>query len=1629
MSSSMFALHKELMAPTSIDNCIEARFTAADVVNLIVTRANVLQIYIVSEEDAPESYTIDAEADAEADLEDFDVDQEMAFPKLITENEFTNRNRPKKIARLELLREFKLHGLITSVAAVRTSTLVGLEGMDSLLLSFRDAKMSLIEYCRATSNIVTVSIHYYEREEFKKESLTDKWVPEIRVDPEHRCAVLNFYNDRLAILPLRNDGANTDDLDPTSKRLPYQSSFVISLSAIDTKIRNVVDIVFLHGFLEPTLAILYETTQTWTGRLANRRDTKSLSVVSLDIVQKSYPILYTVQNLPYNCFKLMGAPSPVGGIMIFSPNSVLHVDQTSVPGVAVAVNPYYGIESAFSSGPQGELGEQGSRGNPLYTPALCTDYKHLGAALDGCSPFFLNPDTLLLVLRSGEMLIIHLEGQEDAGRGWKRKRSGVKRFRIERVGLRSTMPVCGIRIGGIESRPTFVSSVTGGGFQISGREFGYIFIASRVTDAMLIQYWESSMLTDNPDSLAASGSAATLNGDREDIDDLEMELYGETYKADAKAKSEDAAFGTEASSNETNVKYSFRVCDSLVCGGPIRSMAVGAPVGSSIPEYSPDPSKSNMEIVACVGEVATGSLAVLQRNLRPQVLGSFEIPGVIDMWTIKLSHKLRAARNEFRFDGGQAGLPGLEHEGYHRYLVLSRAHSTTILETGDEIQEVDSGAFYRSGATVVAGSVLEETLIVQVYPGGILLLDDTARLVAETTISTSGTRIIFAKILDPYIAVLNNRGNMALYQVNELSKTLQLCGSLTGLGVTCCTLYLDGCGGRLLQTVKAARRDLRRSMRSRAAAQPRPSSARQKGSRATLEIDSNLYGDEPVPEELDEDNPELEDDDILMNVDPTDVDPDVEMHKEHVTEENVSRSNGAVRGDEKSFWCLIYRDNGSFEIYTVPGLEPRFVCSNFSLLPGLVFDQPPVTGGERPRTPAAAPPTIKIEEMVLTTFGKQVNRKRPYLLLRMANNELAIYEAFNYVSIDGDSSVPGASDDGAALNRLATRFSRVHHEHISWEPTSYVDREGDKLQPISKPSSEAFLRQQLFKPFEDIGHADSGMYSGVFMSGPRPCWIMVATRLGSGINLEAINGVEGRSTLDSAMPLIGQNVLRVHPAAMDGPVQTFAGLHNVNINNGFLYATSGGSVKIAQLPSQFRFDTEWPVCKVSLHRTAHKITYHHPSLTYAMSTSTKVPFALSRAQHAAAVAAGVIEEAEETEGGNRNSDLERDVMRYLPEVSAHRLELVSPVTWETVDKYIFDEYEQVLCVETVELKSKQTASGRKCFIAVGTGAFRGEDLTARGKIYVFEIIDVVPEIDNPQTNHKLKLLYQNEEKTPVSAVSAISGYLLVAIGSKIIIHSFEDAESLVGVAFLDVNIYVTTVSVVKNLILVGDISKSVWFLGFQEEPPKLALLGKDFNKLSVYSSAFLVNDNLLSLLVADGDKNLHMFSYAPYNIQSYNGQKLIRKGEFHVGNSIDKMICLRRQTAPGGKMPTGTPSVQFLSVYGSLDGSLGMVLPVSEKLYKRMYALYSRMVQNIQHAAALNPRGFRQLQLRSQYLGATSSINTGLPGPKFILDGDLIYRYSSFSKSTQRELAKGIGSEVERIMDDLLEVTGGTDFF
>ena len=125
---------------------------------------------------------------------------------------------------------------------------------------------------------------------------------------------------------------------------------------------------------------------------------------------------------------------------------------------------------------------------------------------------------------------------------------------------------------------------------------------------------------------------------------------------------------------------------------------------------------------------------------------------------------------------------------------------------------------------------------------------------------------------------------------------------------------------------------------------------------------------------------------------------------------------------------------------------------------------------------------------------------------------------------------------------------------------------------------------------------------------------------------------------------------------------------------------------------------------------------------------------------------------------------------------------------------------------------------RRHLIAVGTSIISGEDLPMKGRVYIFDIIEVVPEPDHPETHLKLKLVAKEEVKGAVTALTEIGseGFLLAAQGQKCMVRGLKEDGTLLPVAFMDVQCYVSVTKELKGtgLCILADVVKGVWFAGY-----------------------------------------------------------------------------------------------------------------------------------------------------------------------------------------------------------------------
>lgn len=173
----------------------------------------------------------------------------------------------------------------------------------------------------------------------------------------------------------------------------------------------------------------------------------------------------------------------------------------------------------------------------------------------------------------------------------------------------------------------------------------------------------------------------------------------------------------------------------------------------------------------------------------------------------------------------------------------------------------------------------------------------------------------------------------------------------------------------------------------------------------------------------------------------------------------------------------------------------------------------------------------------------------------------------------------------------------------------------------------------------------------------------------------------------------------------------------------------------------------------------------------------------------------------------------------------------------------------------------------------------------------------------------------------------------------------------------------------------------------------MTLFGKDYKDVEVMSCEFMTFNGLLYILVADTMQKLHILQYDPEDPTSLSGQKLIRKSEFFSGREINSMVLTPLTLAKDSA---------FVPLCGTSDGSLSVVVPVSESDYRALYVMQQQITEKEEHNAGLNPKMHRSLGVD---VGAAGVAASG----RALLDYDVIKRFQDLSLAKQKLYSKRIG--------------------
>jgi cleavage and polyadenylation specificity factor subunit 1 len=267
-----------------------------------------------------------------------------------------------------------------------------------------------------------------------------------------------------------------------------------------------------------------------------------------------------------------------------------------------------------------------------------------------------------------------------------------------------------------------------------------------------------------------------------------------------------------------------------------------------------------------------------------------------------------------------------------------------------------------------------------------------------------------------------------------------------------------------------------------------------------------------------------------------------------------------------------------------------------------------------------------------------------------------------------------------------------------------------------------------------------------------------------------------------------------------GPILAFSGHHTAACSQGFVYVDAHEDLSTARLPPELSIGhADWIEWKVELGVDVSGITYLQRTQSYILAASSVEDFQLPQ-------------------DDEWHSDWKNEHATCLPQLEQGSVKLLSSTTFDIIDSFALDYAERAMCIKTMNLEVSEETHERKELIVVGTAITKGEDVVARGAIYVFDVVDVVPQPGVPETDLKLKLIAKEEVKGAVTSLSRIGsqGFMLAAQGQKCMVRGLKEDLSILPVAFLDMKYYVSVAKELPGtgLCILGDAMNGLWFVGY-----------------------------------------------------------------------------------------------------------------------------------------------------------------------------------------------------------------------
>ncbi|KAJ1327515.1 cleavage and polyadenylation specificity factor subunit 1 [Microdochium nivale] len=742
--------YSELTPPTAVTHSLVLPFLSAQSNNLVVAKASLLQIFTTKTVSAELDYAQDSQVQTasrhNAPYDSRLNDDEGLGASFLGADSMLVRSDRSTHTKLVLVAEYPLTGTVTGLARIKAQ--MSKSGGETLLISLRDAKLSMVGWDPEKYSLYTTSIHYYEQDDLQGspwEAPLSNYTTLLTADPGSRCAALKFGPRKLAIIqfptadediemddwdeeldgprPVREQTATTANGASTTQETPVSTSFVLRFPNLDPSLIHPVHLAFLHEYREPTFGILFSTMAP--SAVLGRKDHLAYMVFTLDLQQKASTTILSVTGLPQDLFRIIALPAPVGGALLIGSNEMVHIDQSG-KSHGVGVNPFAKQATSFS----------------------LNDQSDLNLRLEGCEIENLSSETgeLLVVLADGRLALLtfNIDGRTVAG------------FNIQLL-----PPGAG-----------------GSVIQTSARTLSRIsknsmFVGSETGDSLVIG-WARKQVQGGKRKNRPIKEMEDIEMDDEDLEDIsdDDDLYGDSSAATKQASSTAARSGKSG-------QLQFRIHDRLVSIAPIRNFTVGktSVASSEADKAHLEGVRSDLSLVCATGCGASGAISIINRQIQPNVIGRFDFAEARGFWTLS-AHKPMPKIMQGDKASESVGPEADAAVQFDKYMIVSKVDldgyetSDVYALTGAGFEALTGTEFEpAAGLTIEAGTIGHQQRIVQVLKTAVHVYDGDFGLSQILPMLDDETgaepRVESASIVNPFVLLVREDASIFIAEIDS----------------------------------------------------------------------------------------------------------------------------------------------------------------------------------------------------------------------------------------------------------------------------------------------------------------------------------------------------------------------------------------------------------------------------------------------------------------------------------------------------------------------------------------------------------------------------------------------------------------------------------------------------------------------------------------------------------------------------------------------------------------------------------------------------------------------------------------------------------------------------------------------